>query len=110
MEYAKDPFVSPPRVAEFDPATFAKLEGEYAEKRETTHRFARSGDGFTWKYRDHEPRPFFPAGDRLFVSEDGKMTTEFLVDETGAVTGVEERWHRRRKTIFRTLPASSETE
>jgi hypothetical protein len=105
VEYAKDPFVSPPRLAVFDPESFAKFEGEYAEQRETTHRFARSGDRFTWQYRDQAPRPFFPAGERLFVSEDGKMTTEFLVDATGAVTGVEERWHRRRKKIIRTPSA-----
>lgn len=110
LEYAKDPFVSPPRLAEFDPATFARFEGGYAEKQDTTHRFARTANGFTWQYREQEPRPFFPAGERLFVSEDGKMTTEFLVDATGAVTGVEERWHRQRKAIFRTaLPDSSRT-
>lgn len=107
-EYAKDPFVSPPRLTEFDPAEFAKFEGGYAEnaeKPETTHRFIRSERGFTWQYRDQPPRPFFPAGERLFVSADGKMTTEFLVDETGAVTGVEERWRRRRKTIGRSPAA-----
>lgn len=109
VEYAKDPFVSPPRLAAFDPEAFAEFEGGYAEKPETTHRFVRSGEGFAWKYLDHEPRPFFPAGDRLFVSENGKMTTEFLVDETGAVTGVEERWHRRRKTLVRTPSASPST-
>lgn len=105
VEYAKDPFVSPPRLAVFDPESFAKFEGDYAEQRETTHRFARSGDRFTWQYRDQAPRPFCPAGERLFVSEDGKMTTEFLIDDAGAVTGVEERWRRRRKKIIRTPAA-----
>ncbi len=102
--YAKDPFVSPPRLGEFEPAAFARFEGGYAEnteKPEITHRFARSESGFTWQYRDQPARPFFPAGERLFVSENGKMTTEFLVDDTGAVTGVEERWHRRSKSLWR---------
>ena len=44
---------------------------------------------------------FYPAGDRLFVIEDGKMTIEFLVDESSQITGVEERWKRRRKTVDR---------
>jgi hypothetical protein len=29
------------------------------------------------------------------------MTIEFLTDETGQITGVEERWKRRRKTVNR---------
>lgn len=102
--YAKDPFVSPPRLGEFDPAAFVRFTGDYAEnaeKPEPTHRFARSESGFTWQYREQPARPFFPAGERLFVSADGKMTTEFLVDDTGAVTGVEERWPRRRKSLQR---------
>ena len=101
IEYAKDPFISPPRLAEFNPEAFDTFLGNYAEKTETTHRFARNGSSFTWQYRDQDPRPFFPAGDRLFVSENGKMTIEFLLDEAGTVTGVEERWHRVRKTVPR---------
>jgi hypothetical protein len=42
-----------------------------------------------------------PAGEHLFVSADGKMTLEFKVDENGAVTGVEERRARFRRTIPR---------
>ena len=110
LEYAKDPFVSPPRLTDFDPEAFAQFEGEYAEKQETTHRFARTNDGFSWQYRDQKPGPFFPAGERLFVSENGKMTIQFLLDETGAVTAVEERWHRRRKTVQRTPLAPAPTQ
>jgi len=29
------------------------------------------------------------------------MTLEFLLDDTGAVTGVEERWPRKRNTVPR---------
>lgn len=101
LEYAKDPFVSPRRLETFDPESFAPFVGDYAEKSEATHRFARDGRTFTWQYRDQDPRPFFPAGERLFVSENGKMTLEFLLDDTGAVTGVEERWLRKRNTIPR---------
>jgi hypothetical protein len=106
-EYAKDPFVSPKRLADYDPATYAKFDGGYAEKDETTHHFARSGATFTWQYREQKPRFFFPAGERLFVAENGRMTIEFLVDEAGAVTGVEERWHRRRRTLMRATAAPS---
>ena len=104
-EHARNPFVSPNRLAEFDPVAYAKFAGAYGEKQEATHRFARSGDGFTWQYRDQKPRPYFPAGDRLLVSENGKSTIEFLVDDAGVVTGAEERWHRRRRTLVRASAA-----
>jgi len=101
-EYAKDPFVKPERLATFDPAAYAACEGEYTMKPpEATLRFKREGDGFQWNYKQDKPRVFYPAGDRLLVNEDGSMTIRFLTDETGAVTGVEERWVRRRQTIPR---------
>lgn len=101
-EYAKDPFVKPARLDTFDPAAYAPFEGEYTRKPpETTHRFKIEGESFQWIYKDGKPRIFYPAGDRLLVSEDGSMTLGFLLDETGAVTGAEERWVRRRQTIPR---------
>lgn len=101
-EYAKDPFLKPARLDGFDPATYAVFEGEYTAKPpEATHRFKREGGSFWWSYKNQKPQPFFPAGNRLLVSENGTMTIEFLVDDKGAVTGVEERWVRRRQTIAR---------
>lgn len=107
-EYAKDPFISPQRLTEFDPAVYAKFEGDYAEKSESTYHFARSEGGFTWRYRNLKPQPFYPAGDRLFVSENGRTTIGFLVDEAGNVTGVEQRSHRQRRTFPRTVAAPSD--
>ncbi|HWA86064.1 MAG TPA: hypothetical protein VG710_07585, partial [Opitutus sp.] len=103
-EYAKDPFVTPARLAAFDPAAYAAFEGEYSadkEKRTTPHRFKRQGEAYTWQYKDLKPRVFYPAGGRRFVNDDGTMTIEFQVDAEGGVTGVEERWLRRRQTIPR---------
>jgi hypothetical protein len=101
-EYAKDPFVKPERLATFDREAYARFAGEFTNKPpETTHRFKLEGDSFHWIHRNGKPRVFFPAGERLFVSEDGSMTIQFLLDETGAVTGAEERWVRRRQTIPR---------
>jgi hypothetical protein len=101
-EYAKDPFVRLERLATFDPVAYALGEGEYTSKSpEVTHRFKREGDSFHWIYRDHKPMVFHPAGDHVLVREDGTMTIRFLLDEAGAVTGVEERWVRRRQTIPR---------
>lgn len=101
-EYAKDPFVKPARLGSFDPAAYVTFEGEYTQKPpEPTHHFKREGDYFQWSYRGQKPRIFYPAGDRLLVSEDGSATIQFLVDDTGKVTGVEERWVRRRQTIAR---------
>ncbi len=107
-EYAKDPFVSPPRLESFEAVAYAKFVGEYAEQRETTHRFAQDGNGFTWQYLDRKPQPFFPVTERRFVSENGTMTIEFLVDANGSVSGVEERWVRRRKTVPRQTLAPTE--
>jgi hypothetical protein len=101
-EYAKDPFVKPERIASGDPAMYQLLEGEYTlEPPQVTHRFKLEGDSFQWIYKDRPPMIFYPAGDRLFVIEDGSMTIRFLVDESGSVTGVEERWVRRRQTVPR---------
>jgi hypothetical protein len=101
-EYAKDPFVKPERLATFDAAAYAACEGEYTRQPpEVTHRFKREGDTFQWCIRDEKPRVFYPAGDRLLVSEDGTMTIRFLAGDDAAVTGVEVRWVRGRRTIPR---------
>jgi hypothetical protein len=101
LEYAKDPFVSPERLADFDPQAYVRFVGDYIDEGEkkVSHRFRMEDRDFTWTYKDHDPMPFYPAGENLFVIEDGKMTIEFLEDENGNITGVEERWHRRRKTV-----------
>ena len=94
--------MKPARLATFDPAAYAPCEGEYTAKPpEVTHRFKREGDSFHWKHRDQKPQVFYPAGDRLLVNENGTATIRFLVDDKGAVTGVEERWGRRRGIIPR---------
>jgi hypothetical protein len=100
-EYAKDPFVSPQPLVNFDSTIYAAFEGGYAEEKTATHHFRRHGDTFTWQYLDQPPMTFRPAGSHLFVSEHGNMTIEFLRDADGAVTAVEERWVRRRKTVPR---------
>ncbi len=101
-EYAKDPFISPERLADFDRAGYARFVGDYqdTDADEVTHRFRITEDGaFHWTYKEQDPMVFHPAGPNLLVIEDGKMTIEFLEDEHGALTGVEERWKRRRKTV-----------
>lgn len=101
-EYAKDPFVKPARLATFEAAAYAAFEGDYTDHLpEVTHRFRHEGDAFQWNYREQKPRVFYPAGDRLLVNEEGTMTLRFLVDDKGVVTGAEERWIRRRKTVPR---------
>lgn len=101
-EEAKDPFVKPARLATCDPAAFAAFEGEDTlEKPAAIHWFKREGDSFRWSEKADKPRVFHPASDRLLVNESGNMTLRFLVDDTGAVTGVEERWARRRQIVPR---------
>lgn len=112
-EYAKDPYVSPARLAAFDPAAYAPFEGDYdvrvgKDGKPTKPRrvFTRKDDGYHWQTsHSRKPRVFYPAGDRLLVSADGKTTVEFKLDDQGAVTGAEERWERGRHTIPRKAAA-----
>lgn len=107
-EYAKDPFVSPARLTGFDSAAYAPFEGEYTlgkgkEKEERIWSFQRKDDAYLWQYNARPPRIFHPAGDRLLVAADGKMTIEFQLDAKGAVTGVEARRARHRQAFPRKL-------
>lgn len=104
--YAQDPFITPERLTDFSPADYTAFVGDYTDeednkKRETTHRFRIEDDSFTWQDHERKPMVFYPAGENLFVLENGKMTIQFLTSETGEITGVEERGHRRRKTVHR---------
>jgi len=101
-EYAKDPFVRPVRLVTFDPVAYARFVGEYTvEPTKVTHWFKREGDSFRWQYKDQPARVFYPAGESLLVNEDGSMTIRFLVNDQGTVTGVEQRWVRRRQVVQR---------
>ncbi|HEX2860098.1 MAG TPA: hypothetical protein VHN79_00580, partial [Lacunisphaera sp.] len=101
-EYAKDPFMTPGRLAIYDATAYDAFLGEYSlEPPQATHWFRREGDSFQWNYKTDRPRAFHPAGERLLVNDDGTMTIQFIVDETGAVTAVEERWVRRRQLVAR---------
>jgi hypothetical protein len=107
-EYAKDPYISPARLATFDPAAYAAFEGGYGVVKGKDGKpdvprmnFSRKDDTWLWQYRTRKPKVLYPAGDRLFVSADGKSTLEFKLDEQGAITGAEERWERGRNTHAR---------
>lgn len=110
-EYAKDPFVSPPRLAEFAAAAYAAFEGDYGPlpprkdgKPEKPRRaLVRQDDAWLWQYRHGKPQTLYPAGERLLVSADGKLTVEFKVDEKGVITAAEERRERQRETFPRKL-------
>ncbi len=103
-DYAKNPFVAPWRLTEFDAAAYAKFEGDYAEpKAKSAWHFGRKEADYVWQMNSRPSVVMHPAGDRLFVSADGKMTLEFKTDDSGVVTGVEERRARLRRTIPRRL-------
>ena len=114
-EYAKDPFVSPARLAAFDPAVYAAFEGEYSEgegkgkgKTPPTWSFKRKDEAYLWQYMEHSPLTLHPAGERLLVTADGRMTIQFQVDEQGAVTGAEERGVRYRRTFPRKVEVAKD--
>jgi hypothetical protein len=103
-EYAKNPFVAPPRLLKFDAVAYANFEGDYAEpKAKSTWHFGRKGTEYVWEVSPRASRVMYPAGERLFVSADGKMTLEFKIDEGGGATCVEERRNRFRRMIPRKL-------
>jgi hypothetical protein len=105
-DYAKNPYVAPARLTEFDPAAYAKFEGAYGEpKGKTVWRFTHNAAGaYEWQLNRRPPTMFYPAGERLFVAADGKQTIEFKMDEHGAITGGEGRRQRQRWKIPGKLP------
>ena len=100
-DYAKNPFVAPPRLKEFEPATYAKFEGAYGEpKSKSVSRLTHDADGaYLWQVNQRKAVAFYPAGERLFVAADGRQTIEFKVDEQGDIISVEGRRHRQRWKI-----------
>lgn len=105
-EYAKDPYISPARLATFDPAAYVAFEGDFGvtvgkdgKPTKPTRIFSRKDGTYLWQNRSRKPKVYHPAGERLFVSADGKATIEFKLDDQGAVTAVEERWERGRHTV-----------
>lgn len=112
LEYAKDPYVSPPRLGTFDPAAYAAFAGNYesaearkkpTEKGKAYWSLAQKDGDYLWRneWNQSAPQLYYPAGERLLVSADGKATLHLQIDETGAVTGVEERRERFRRTLLR---------
>lgn len=103
-EYAKDPFVAPARLSAVEVASFSKFQGEYGYDQKASRSFSINENCFYWQKWTREPQPVFPASDSLFVSDNGKWTIEFICDDEGKVTSVEERWARNRETMPRLLP------
>ncbi|MBL9219554.1 MAG: hypothetical protein JNG82_13770 [Opitutaceae bacterium] len=111
-EYAKDPYISPARLATFDPAAYAPFEGDYGKlpvdkqgklvkDGKPPRALVRQDDAWLWRYRRGKPTVLHPAGERLFVSADGKLSVQFKIDEQGAITGAEERRERHRQTYYK---------
>ena len=69
--------------------------------RGTRGKVAKARAAYTWQFKEMELGVVYPAGDGLVVSAEGRMTIQFQIDTKGVVTGVEERWVRRRQTIPR---------
>lgn len=103
-EYAKDPFISPARLTRFEPTGFVPFVGEYGGgDGKSVWLFTQKEGSCFWQRLGHPPQIVYAAGERLFVTTDGRMTLQFQIDEKGRVTGVEERRVRYRRTIPRKL-------
>lgn len=106
-EHAKNPFVSPARLTTFDAAAYARFEGNYGtlvkgrkdKEAKPSRTLVHENDTWLWQTPRGKPTVLHPAGERLFVSADGKLTVEFKLDENGALTGAEERRVRYRQTF-----------
>jgi len=106
-EYAKDPFVSPPRLATYDATAYAGFVGDYGtwekgkkdKQAKPSRALVHQNEGWLWRYRSGKATTLYPAGERLFVSFDGKLTVEIKVDAHGVITGAEERRARSRQTF-----------
>ncbi len=112
-EYVKDPFVAPARLTTFDAAAYTRFEGSYGtlvkdrrdkkdkkdQPAKPSRTLIRESDTWLWQSPRGEPIVLHPAGERLFVSADGKLTVEFKLDDQGALTGAEERRARHRQTF-----------
>lgn len=113
-EYAANPFVAPERLATFDAAAYARFEVSYGtlvkgrkdKEAKPSRTLVRDGDTWLWRYPRGKPTVLHPAGERLFVSADGKLTVEIKVDERGGVTGAEERRARYRHTFAHPVAAA----
>lgn len=103
-EYAKNPFVAPARLTTFDAAAYARFEVSYGtlvkgrkdKEAKPSRTLVRANDTWLWQSPRGKPIVLHPAGERLFVSADGKLTVEFRVNDQGKVTAAEERRARER--------------
>ncbi len=103
-EYARDPFISPARLTNFETTAFALFVGDYGGgDGKAVWSFTQTADGCFWQRQGHQPQIVYAAGERLFVTTDGRMTIQFQIDEKGSVTGVDERRVRYRRTIPRKI-------
>lgn len=112
-EYAKNPFVAPARLTTFDAAAYTRFEGSYGtlvkdrrdkkdkkdQPAKPSRTLARENDTWLWQSPRGKPIVLHPAGECLFVSDDGKLTVEFKIDDKGVITGAEERRARYRQTF-----------
>lgn len=99
--YALDPFVIPEPLARYDPATYAKLQGEYGAKDHRNKHFRLENGIITWQEGDDDPIEYLPAGENLFVSSQKDITLKFLRDDLGQFNSVLLRKGRQSWTFQR---------
>lgn len=109
IEYAKDPYITPERLENYDIDTYSKFVGDYGAKGDSIRRFTIKDGDYYWQTLGYELIRVYPASGNRVVFENGERTLELLTDETGATIGVEERLERQRFILpFRTMNDSEE--
>lgn len=98
-EYARDPFVVPELLEEYQVSNYTRFTGEYGAANHRSKRFFVDDKTFYWQEGDDEPIAFQPASDLLLVSEKNDITIEFSRDEFGQYSSVELRKGRGRWTF-----------
>lgn len=99
--YALDPYIAPEETIELDPVLYSKYEGEYFQKGRPSVSIYQEQGALFFKRGNNDPFEIKPASETLFVTENGKMTVEFLADPEGAYSRAELRRERWRRTLTR---------
>lgn len=100
-EYAKDPYIAPEPLENFDPNQFTDFLGHYGAEGHAQRTLTFEGNRFFWQKGENDPVELFPAGEYILVTEDRNHTMRFIPGETSSTHQVELRRVRYRHTYTR---------
>ncbi|MBC2605358.1 hypothetical protein [Pelagicoccus albus] len=99
-EYAKDPFVAPEPLENYQITDFEDFVGTYGDEGHANRVFFIESDSLLWRKGDRDPIEFFPTAEGNFVTADKSATIEFSKADNSETYQVELRQVRARHTFF----------